>query len=156
MIEPSPGDPRFRRFNAVVTFVICAAVAGAAARYEHQRRKWWGSNHPLTKPKAGIEKTRVVVRNQRANLGEVREGMGSISEAVRLARAGGPGAAAAPVASRQRLGESLAGTLRSARSRDDIRRAARARAEAVRLATAKARDVAKRTRPPRSPSSDVG
>jgi hypothetical protein len=88
MIDASQDDPAFRRFNAVVTFVICAAVAAAAYRYERQRTRWWRANHPLAAAEASFDRAKTRYRRRRADVRDLREGVANISGAVHLARSG--------------------------------------------------------------------
>lgn len=139
MMEPTRDDPAFRRFNAIVTLVLAATVAGVAYVYERKRVRWWGENRPSAGAIQGIDRTRQRVGRVSGNMRDVSTTMGAVSAASRprvdadgQPQPGSPGGAAL-------IRTGVAGTVAAARSREDIRRSARIRAQAERQA-----NVAKR------------
>jgi len=73
MAELRMADASFRRLNAAVTVIVCAAVVGIAYWYERTHRRWSEQNHPLAAPRARLERTRTNYRERRALLTEMAQ-----------------------------------------------------------------------------------
>jgi hypothetical protein len=73
MAEFQLADASFRRFNAAVTVIVFATVAGAAYWYERAYRRWSEQNHPFTRPRARIELTRASYQERRAFVTELAQ-----------------------------------------------------------------------------------
>ncbi len=139
MIQPNRDDPAFRRFNAAVTFVIAATVAGVAYWYEHDRRKWWKQNRPIAPLVRGFKSTRHRVGRFGSNVRDLNESLAAVGLAAHphhdadgAIRPPAPGGAAY-------MRSGVSGAVSAARTKDEIRRAARVRAAQDRLAQRRAR-----------------
>ncbi len=73
MAEFQLSDASFRRLNAAVTVVVCAAVAGIAYWYERAYRRWSEQNHPFAAPRARIERMRANYQDRRAFVTELAQ-----------------------------------------------------------------------------------
>jgi hypothetical protein len=73
MAEFPLADASFRRFNAAVAVIVFATVAGAAYWYERRYRRWSEQNHPFTRPRARIERTRASYQERRAFMTELAQ-----------------------------------------------------------------------------------
>jgi hypothetical protein len=73
MVELRMADASFRRLNAAVTVIVCAAVVGIAYWYERAYRRWSEQNHPLAAPRARLEQTRASYRERRALVTEIAQ-----------------------------------------------------------------------------------
>jgi hypothetical protein len=139
VIQPNRDDPAFRRFNAAVTFVIAATVAGIAYWYEHDRRSWWTQNRPIAPLVRGFNTTGRRVRRFGSNARDLNESLSAVGSAARPHRdAEGAIRPPAPGGAPQ-MRSGVAGAGLSMRSKEEIRRAARIRAAQDRLAKRRAR-----------------
>ncbi len=66
-------DASFRRLNAAVTVIACAAVVGLAYWYERASRRWSEQHHPLAAPRARLQRTRTTYRERRALVTEIAQ-----------------------------------------------------------------------------------
>jgi hypothetical protein len=73
MVELRVADASFRRLNAAVTVIVCAAVVGIAYWYERASRRWSEQNHPFAAPRARLERTRTNYRERRAFVTEIAQ-----------------------------------------------------------------------------------
>jgi hypothetical protein len=73
MAELRVADASFRRLNAAVTVIVCAAVVGIAYWYERASRRWSEQNDPFAAPRARLERTRTNYRERRAFVTEMAQ-----------------------------------------------------------------------------------
>jgi hypothetical protein len=73
MAEFQLSDASFKRLNAAVTVVVCAAVVGIAYWYERAYRRWSEQNHPFAAPRARIERMRANNQDRRAFVTELAQ-----------------------------------------------------------------------------------
>jgi hypothetical protein len=88
MAEIRDADAWIRRYSAVATVLIFAAVIGIPYVCDRAYRRWWKENHPLAGPRARLERTRTGYQDRRANVTEVGQVISDVLVEVHRARSG--------------------------------------------------------------------
>jgi hypothetical protein len=91
MAEIRDADTWIRRFNAVATLLILAAVIGVPYASDRAYRRWSKENDPLAGLRSGLEHKRTRYRESRANWTDM--GRVIIDVLVEIDRAGSVGSA---------------------------------------------------------------
>jgi hypothetical protein len=91
MAEIRDADAWTRRFNAVATFLIVAAVIGLPYACDRAYRRWSKENDPLAGLRARLEHERTRFRERRANVTDVVQVISDVL--VEVDRAGSVGSA---------------------------------------------------------------
>jgi hypothetical protein len=91
MAEIRDADAWTRRFNAVATFLIVAAVIGLPYACDRAYRRWSKENDPFAGLRARLEHERTRFRESRANVTEVVQVISDVL--VEVDRAGSVGSA---------------------------------------------------------------
>jgi hypothetical protein len=65
MAELQAADASFRRLNAAVTVIVCAAAVGLAYWYERAYRRWVEQHDLFAAPRARLEQAKSTYRGRR-------------------------------------------------------------------------------------------
>jgi hypothetical protein len=91
MVEIRDGEVWTRRFNAVTTLLIVAAVIGLPYACDRAYRRWLKDNDPFAGLRARLEHERTRYRERRANVTDLVQVISDVL--VELDRAGSVGSA---------------------------------------------------------------
>ncbi len=91
MAQIRDADASVRRFNAVATLILCAAVIGIPYACDRAYRRWSRENDLLAGPRARLARARTDYQDRRTNVSEVAQDISSVL--VEIARATSMGSA---------------------------------------------------------------
>jgi hypothetical protein len=78
MGEMTAADASTRRLIAAATLLLCAAVVAIPYWSGRAYRRWMKENHPLARPRAGLERMGTSYEAKRANVDDATEVVGIV------------------------------------------------------------------------------